>query len=105
MCFPSSDPLTTDTVTVDPEDISTRMSALMRHFTVTSKIREKTCSVWETARLGFNRDFDMLMSHTYYNLCAANILIMKKCLQLPFTETVFYLQFIKNTVDTVRHRI
>ena len=51
-------PLTTDTVIVDPEEISARMSALMRHFTVTSKIREKTCSVWETARLGFNRDFD-----------------------------------------------
>ena len=34
-------PLTTDRAIVDPDDIPTRRSALMRHFTTTSRIKEK----------------------------------------------------------------
>ena len=96
--------LTTDNSILETDDISTKMSALMRHFTATSNIREKMCSVWETARLGFDGDVDMMMSHTDYNLRADNILIMKKRLQLPFTETIFYLQFVKILLTLIRRR-
>ena len=93
-------PLTTDSAIVDPDKILTRMSALMGHFTVTSRIKGKTRSVWATARLGLGGDFEMMMNHTDYNLCVDNILLMKKRLQLPFTETICYLHFVKNTIDT-----
>ena len=42
----------------------------------------------------------MIMNHAYYDLRAANILLMKKRLQLPFTDTIFYLHFVKNNIDT-----
>ena len=48
---------------VESDKISIRMSALMRHFMATSNIRDKTLSVWKTAKLGFDRDFDMTMNH------------------------------------------
>ena len=38
--------------------------------------------------------------YTEYDLRADNILLMKKHIQLPFTETICYLQFVKNTIDT-----
>ena len=92
--------LTMDNTIVEPEEIPTNMSALMRHFMATSKIRDKTRSVWETARLGFNGNFEMTMNCTDYNLRASNTLLTKKRLQLPFTETICYLQFVENTIDT-----
>ena len=93
-------PLTMDNDIIEPDKIPNKISALMRYFTATSKIREETRSVWETARLGIDGYFEMMINHIYYDLCAANILLMKKRLQLPFTETICYLQFIKNTIDT-----
>ena len=42
----------------------------------------------------------MMINHTDYDLRVDNILVMKKRLQLPFTETICYLQFVKNTIDT-----
>ena len=50
-------PLTRDSAIVEPDNIPTRMSALMRHFTATSRIKEKTRSVWATARLTFGGYF------------------------------------------------
>ena len=49
---------------VELDNITTRMSVLMRHLTSTSKVREKTLSVWEMARLGFDGDFEMTMNRT-----------------------------------------
>ena len=93
-------PITTNSALVDPEEILTRMSALMIHFTETSRIKENTWFVWETTRLGCDRYFEMTMNHTEYDLRADNIILMKKHIQLPFTETICYLQFVKNTIDT-----
>ena len=92
-------PLNTENAIVELEDILTKMSVPMRQFRETLKIRD-TCSVCATARLGFDSNFEMMMKHTYYDLCAAKILLMKKCLQLPFNEMICYLQFAKNTIDT-----
>ena len=78
-------PLTTDKTTVKLDKILTKMLAVMRHSTETLTIGEKTRSVWETARLSFDGDFEMMMNHTDYNLRAANILLMRKRLSLPFT--------------------
>ena len=64
-------PITTDKTLVESEDILIKMSTLMRHFMETSKIREKTCSMWATTRLGFYGDFEITMNHTDYDLCAA----------------------------------
>ena len=80
--------LITDNAIVEPDNILTNIPALMRHFMATSNIREKTRSVWETARLGFDGDFEIEMNHTDYDLRTANILLMKN-LELPFTETIF----------------
>ena len=45
MCvFLPVSPLTTDSAIVHPDKIPTRMSALMRHFIVTSRIKEKRVS-------------------------------------------------------------
>ena len=41
-----------------------------------------------------------MMNHIDYYLRAANILLMNKHLQLPFAETICYLQFVKNTIGT-----
>ena len=41
-----------------------------------------------------------MMNHTDYNICASNILLMKKILQLLFTEMIYYLQFVKKNIDT-----
>ena len=92
-------PITTDSSIVDPDKIPTRISALMRHFTSTFNFKWKCFSVWATSSLGLNGDFDM-MNCIDYNICAANILLIKKRIKLPFTETIWYLQFVKNTIDT-----
>ena len=93
-------PLSKDCAIVDPDELPDKMSALMKHFTVTSRIRERTHSVWATIRLGFDGDFETLMNYSDYDLRAAKIALMKKRLQMPFTETICYLQFVKNTIDT-----
>ena len=40
------------------------------------------------------------MNHTDYNIRAAYVILMNKRIQLPFTDTICYLQFVKNTIDT-----
>ena len=91
---------------MDLDNIPTRMSVLMIHFTSTSRIKEKMCSVWATSRLVFNKDFNMVMNHTDYNFYADNILLNKKHLQLPFTKKIFYLQFfLTNYTDLVQNLI
>ena len=84
-------PLTPESTIVYPEKSRTRTSVLMRHFTQILRIREKTRSVWAAARLGFNGKFEMMINHKDYNLSAANILLMKKNLQLPFTKIIYIL--------------
>ena len=69
--------ITTYNSIVEPDEILTKISALIKHFTEISKIRRKTRSVWETDRLGFNGNFEMMMNHTDYDLRVANILLMK----------------------------
>ena len=56
-------PFTTNSAILDTDDIPTRMLALMSHFTATLRIKGKTRSVWATARLGFDGDFEMIMNH------------------------------------------
>ena len=50
-------PLTINRAIVESDKIPNRVSALMRHFTATSRIKEKTSSVRATERLGFDRDY------------------------------------------------
>ena len=42
----------------------------------------------------------MMENYTYYDLHVANILLMKKRLQLSFTEKICYPKFVKITIDT-----
>ena len=56
--------------------------------------------MWAVARLGFDVYFYIMMNHTDYDLCTATLLLMKKFLQLPFTGTICYLQFVKDNIDT-----
>ena len=82
--FPVS-PLSADEAIIEPDDLPEKMSTLMRHFTLTSKLKEKTCMVWATARLGFDGDFEMLLNHTDYDLRMAKLALMKK-----MTSKTFY---------------
>ena len=45
-------PLTIDSAIVELENILSRISALMRHFTSASRIKEKTCSARAMSGLG-----------------------------------------------------
>ena len=49
--------ITTYNAIVEPDNIPAKIPALMRNFTATSKIRDKTRSVWATARLGSDGNF------------------------------------------------
>ena len=71
----------------------------------TSNIRDKMSPVRATTRIGFDGDFEIMMKHTDYNLCPSNIPIMKKLIQLQFTETICYIQFVKVLLLWIRRRI
>ena len=71
-------PLNMGNAIVELDDIPTKISALMRHFTATLNIMDKTRSVWATERIGFDRGFEMMNNNTDYDICADIILLMKE---------------------------
>ena len=84
MCFPSSEPF-----------------HYGQRYSGTGQDPNQDVSADETLQgNSFDGMFEMMVNHTDYYLRAANILLMEKWLQLTFTETMCYLQFVKNTIDT-----
>ena len=63
-------PIPKENSKVEPDDIPNKILALMRHFTSTLKIGDKTSSMWAIARLGFDGDFEIMTNHIGYNIRA-----------------------------------
>ena len=83
-----------------PADIPTNVTGMIPYFHTTSRpAKDKAFSIWSTARLSHNADWEDIIETSRYGLTDDGMMMMYKRIQTFKTQMPGYLQFVDNNAD------
>ena len=83
-----------------PEEIPTTVTGMIPYFHTTSRpAKDKAFSIWSTARISHDSDWEDIIETSRYGLTDDGIVMMYKRIQIFKTQMPGYLQFVDNNAD------
>jgi len=96
----TANPYTRRTPIFLPADIPTTVTGMIPYFYTTSRpAKDKAFSIWATARISHNADWEDIIDTSRYGLTEEGIMLMYKRVQTFKSQVPGYFQFVDNNAD------